>query len=144
MAVDFKKLLSKNMDEVERPRPLAPGTYYGRVSKFSVDVSKEKKTPYVRLLLAVTSAGDGVDLDSLNGVDLSKKQLRKDFYLTNDAEYRLKDFLKSCGIQVAGRSFESTIPEAVNAPVIMEVTQRAATDGSGEFYNDVGLLKGQP
>jgi hypothetical protein len=144
MAVDFKKLLSKNMDESERPRPLAPGTYYGRVTKFICDVSKEKKTPYVRFLLAVTSAGEGVDSESLNGVDLSKKQLRKDFYLTNDADYRLKDFIKSCGIQVAGRSFESTLPDTVNAPVIMEVTQRAATDGSGEFYNDVNIIKGQP
>src|SRR3974390_1161618 len=144
MAVDFKKLLSKNMDEVERPRPLAPGTYYGRIAKFSCDVSKERKTPYVRLFLSVTSAGEGVDLDSLNGVDLSKKQLRKDFYLTPDSEYRLKEFLKSCGIQVAGRSFESTLPESINSPVIIEVTQRAATDGSGEFYNDVNALKGQP
>jgi len=144
MAVDFKKLLSKNMDESERPRPLPPGTYFGRVSKISYDVSKEKKTPYVRFLLSVTSAGDGVDEEALNGVDLSKKQLRKDFYMTQDADYRLKDFIKSCGIQVAGRSFESTLPDTMNAPVIMEVTQRAAQDGSGEFYNDVGLLKGQP
>ena len=144
MAVDFKKLLAKNLDEVERPRPLPPGTYYGRVSKFTVDVSKEKKTPFVRFLVAVTSAGDGVDAESLNGVDLSKKQLRKDYYLTQDADYRLKDFIKSCGIQVAGRSFESTLPDTMNAPVIMEVTQRAATDGSGEFYNDVGSMKGQP
>ena len=144
MAVDFKKLLSKNMDEVERPRPLPPGTYYGRVTKFTVDVSKEKKTPDVRFFLSVTSAGDGVDADSLNGVDLSKKQLRKDYYLTQDADYRLKEFIKSCGIQVAGRSFESTLPDTTNAPVIMEVTQRGATDGSGEFYNDVNTMKGQP
>lgn len=144
MAADFKKLLSKNLDEVERPKPLPPGTYYGRVTKYALDVSKEKKTPYVRFSLAVTSAGDGVEADALNGVDLSKKQLRKDFYLTHDADWRLKEFIKSCGVQVAGRSFESTIPDTMNSPVIIEVTQRPATDGSGEFFNDVGALKGQP
>jgi len=144
MSVDFSKLLSKNMDEAERPKPLPPGTYHGRVTKHSLDASKEKKTPYVRFELQVVSAGDGIDPDALDGIDLSKKSLRKDFYLTPDADYRLKEFLKSCGIQTAGRSFAEALPEAINAPVLIDVTQRAATDGSGEFYNDVNKLAGEP
>lgn len=144
MASDFSKLLSKNMDGVERPKPLPPGTYYGRIEKFSVDESKEKKTPFVRFNLKVTSADESIDADAVNGIDLSKKQLRKDFYLTPDADYRLKEFLKSCGIKVQGRTFGEVLPETVNSPVIMEVTQRAAQDGSGELYNDVNSLKGQP
>ena len=45
-----------------------------------------------------------------NPIDFSKWTPARDFYLTDDAIYRLKDFLKSLGIPTDGRSFMETIP----------------------------------
>lgn len=142
MAVDFKSLLSKNMDEVKRPVPLPPGTYRGVVAKFEFKESQEKKTPFVRFMIQITAPGDDVAGDpNLAKIDLSKKQLRKDFYLTPDAEYRLKEFIDSCGIATKGQSFGVSIPNTQNAPVLIEVTQRPGQE-DGEFFNDIGSIKG--
>lgn len=141
MAVDFKTLLSKPMDTVEKPKPLPAGTYNGSVQKYEFMESKEKKTPYARMHMSVHSAGADVDPDSLAGVDLSKKTLRKDFYLTDDAAYRLKDFIESCGVQTAGRTIGETIPELLNAQVLIDVTQRPSEDGS-DIFNDVRSVRG--
>jgi hypothetical protein len=133
--------LSKPTDSIEKPKPLPAGTYNGVISKYEFGESKEKKTPYVRYHLTAHSAGEDVDPDSIEGIDLSKKSLRRDFYLTEDAMYRVKDFLDSVGVSTSGRSLGEVIPEAINAAVLISVTQRSSPDGS-EIYNDVGNVVG--
>lgn len=142
MTVDFKSLLSKPADTVERPKPLPAGTYHGMIGAYKFDESKNKKTPYVRFDLKVHRAGSDVDPEAVNGIDLSKKNLRRDYYLTDDALYRLKDLIESCGISTTGRSFNELIPELLNKQVIIGVTQRPSEDGT-EFYNDVKELAGE-
>jgi len=138
---DFKSLLSKPMDEIERPKPLPAGTYVGRIVKYDFAESQEKKTPYLRYTVQPEEVGDDVSPEDLAGVDMTKKQLRKDFYLTNDAMYRLKEFLESCGIDVTGRSLGEAIPESRNARVLMGVVQRPSQDGT-EVYNEIRDFKG--
>lgn len=144
MTVDFRKLLDKPMDEIKRPPSLPAGTYFGTVTKYEFGESNNKKTPYLRLLLNVTSAGEDVDQEALKEIDLSKKQLRKDFYITPDAEYRIKEFLESCQIPTTGRALGEAIPDCMNAPVVIEVTLRPnQNDPEAPPNNDVGNLKGQ-
>ena len=142
MTVDFKTLLSKPADSVERPKPLPAGTYHGLITSYKYDESQQKKTPYVRLNLVTHRAGEDVDAELLNGVDLSKKQLRRDYFLTDDAMFRLKDLIESCGVQTTGRSMGELVPELLNKAVIISVVQRPSQDGS-ELYNDVKELAGE-
>jgi hypothetical protein len=140
--VDFSKLLSKPLDDIAKPKPLPVGTYTGVISAYEYKESNnEKKTPYVRFSIKVTGATDDIDSSDLDGVDVAKKLLRKDFYLTDDAQYRVKEFLESAGISTSGRSLGETIPDAVNLPVLVGVTQRSGQDGT-EIYNDVNTLTG--
>lgn len=141
MAVDFKTLLAKPTDSIEKPKPLPAGTYNGVISKYEFGESKEKKTPFVRYFLTCHSACDDVDADSVAGIDLSKKALRRDYYLTEDAMYRVKDLLESVGVSCTGRSLGEVIPEAINASVLISVTWRSSPDGS-ETYNDVTGIVG--
>jgi hypothetical protein len=53
----------------------------------------------------------------------------------------VKEFLESAGISTSGRSLGETIPDAVNLPVLVGVTQRSGQDGT-EIYNDVNTLTG--
>lgn len=142
MAVDLSKLLSRPVDDAKRPVPLPAGMYTGNIAKFSFDVSREKKTPFCRFMVNITAADQSVDATLLDGIDLSKKQLRKDFYLTPDSEYRLADFLHSCGIQTAGQSWGATIPNCVNAQVQITVIQKQNPNDPAEFFNEVGDIKG--
>jgi hypothetical protein len=141
IATDFRSLLAKPADSIEKPKPLPAGTYTGTINKYEYGKSKEKKTPYVRYFLQINEAGEDVDPVELDGVDLSKKQLRRDYYLTDDAEYRVKELWESCGIDGTGRSLGEILPDLIGCSVIIEVTQRNSEDGL-TTYNDVGNLKG--
>ena len=143
MAVDFKSLLSKPLDEVKAPVPLPAGTYHGIIKEYKFDESKEKKTPFIRFTIQLTGAGDDVEPEEVATIDWSKKQLRKDFYLTEDALFRFKKFLESLGIDTVGKSFDSLIPETQGANVLVEVTQRPNTQNPEEPpFNDVKSIVG--
>lgn len=141
MTVDFKTLLQKPADEIKRPPVLPAGTYHGVVKSYEFKESKEKKTPYCEVTVGVQGPGDGIDPESVAGVDFSKKQMRTNFFLTEDAVYRLKEFLESCGHTTVGKTLGEVIPEMVNSAILIEVTQRNSPDGS-EIFNDVKKISG--
>lgn len=145
-APDFTQLLKTNLDTVKRPPTLPAGTFHGRITKYEFGESKEKKTPYVRFHVQLLSPGADIaseDMQDADGtpIDISKRQLRQDFFLTQDSMYRIKEFMESCGISTSGRSLDITIPELLNAPVLVGVVQSNSRDGS-EIYNNIGSLKG--
>ncbi len=124
MSVDFKKLLSVNLDEVKAPAALPEGTYHGTIASFEYGDNNKNKTPYVRFGLKFHSAGNDVDPKDMADIDLSARKMSTDFYLTPDARFRLKDFLESLGMKTSGSTFDELIPEAVGQSVIAYVTQR--------------------
>lgn len=101
--VDFNALLDKQADEVRPPEPLPFGTYTFMVRGKEYGTSTQKHTPYVRFFLKPQSPDADVDTEALSGVDLSTKELRDDFYLTEAAMFRLKNFIEACGIETTGR-----------------------------------------
>lgn len=140
MAVDFSKLLGKPLDSVERPKPLPAGTYYGSIKNFEPVEIGQNKTPAIRFNLSLASPGEDIDPNDLQGIDLSKRTMRKEYYLTPESEYRLKEFIASLGIQTAGRSFEETLPETLNQQVMIAVIQKSSQNGE-EIFNNVDSVK---
>ncbi len=143
MAVDFAKLLSKPLDDVKKPPAWPAGTYLGHVSKFEFGDQNKNNTPYARFTIHVTSAGPGLEPAELEGIDFQKgRDFRKDFYLSDDAEWRLKEFIESCGVPTAGRTFAETVPECANAQVQIEVVQQNSQRNAEELVNFAGEVKG--
>lgn len=140
--VDLKSLLSKPMDDVKPPVPLPAGTYHGVVKGQSFGESRQKKTPFVRYEFTLHSAGDDVDASQLEGVDLSTKSPRFDFYLTDNSDFRLKDFLTSVGVKTEGRSLGECIAEAVGCEVVLTIIQRYDEKDTSKVYTDVTDVKG--
>ena len=141
MSVSFKDLLSKPLDEVKKPPPLPAGTWFGVIRKHEFELSREKKTPNVRFTFGMTGPGEDIDPSSLDGVDYLAKTVSKTFWLTPDAEYRLKEFLEDLNISTTGRTFFEALPETVNLSVMMEITQRSSKDGK-DIFNDVNKVTG--
>ena len=138
---DFRELLAKPMDDVKRPPALPAGVYHGVVSNHEFGTSSRKQTPFVRYTYTLQSLHEG-DEANLEGIDLSKRNPASTFYITEDALYRLKDFLESVGVSVGGRAVSECIPEAMNARVLVTITQRNSEDGK-EIYNDVASVRGE-
>src|ERR1044071_3879964 len=92
LAADFRHLLQKPVGSAKKPKPFPVGTYTGKIDKYELGESSEKKTPYCRLFVTPLAAGEGVDQGQLatSEIELGKRQIRKDYYLTDDALWRFQ------------------------------------------------------
>lgn len=146
MAVDFSKLLSKPLDDVKKPPALPAGTYYGFIKKYEFGDNNTNKTPYARFEIHLTEPGEGfdpADLELIRATDITKKAYRKDFFLTDEADWRLKAFIDSCGVQTAGRTFAETVPELLNMQVQCEMILQNSQKNEKEQVNFLGDVAGR-
>ena len=142
--VDFKTLLNKPVTEEAKRQPSLPaGTYNGTVVKWEPGESAQKKTPFVRFFVQLTSPGEDIEAEGLVGISLEKKQMRRDFFLTEDALYRLHEFLGSVGVDFMGRSLGESLPECIGKDVICSITAKMnQTDPTQPPYNEISSMKG--
>ena len=151
---DFKSLLSRKVDDAERPDVLPAGRYEGVVVDYMPKESNTAdKTPQVQVNVRLTAATEDVDPEDLvnpkgKEIRVADRRMRHDFWLDEENQWKLSEFIRSCGVETAGRSFGETLPEVKNAPVFVLVTQtpdkqKRNEDGSPIIYNNVARLTGQ-
>lgn len=141
---DFASLLRKPAGQGKKPPVLDVGNYPGVVKSFEVGDKNKNKTPYVRFHLQPTGWPDGASPqvhEDGTPIDLTKRQMRRDYFLTDDAVYRLDEFLRSCGIDLTGRGYDECLPEANGKAVVIEVKQYM-NQTSNEPGNEVGSVVG--
>ena len=142
MSVNFKELITVNLDDIKAPAALPEGTYHGVIGSFEFGDNNKNKTPYVRFGLKLQSAGDDIDAADLAGIELGSRKLSTDFYLTPDAQWRLKEFLNSLGFK--GVTLEEALPDTVGQSVIVYVTQRFNPERPDDPpRNNVKSVKGE-
>jgi hypothetical protein len=144
MAPVFSDLLKRPSGEGKRPSALPVGSYPGIVRKWEsgegLPYDKgDVKTPFVRFFLGFTGTPEDADPADFEGIDVSKRQVRKEFELTDERIYQLDEFIASCGVSL-GRAYEEILPEVVGAPVLVEMKQRMGKDN--EIYDQVGKVTG--
>lgn len=138
MATSFKELLGKKADDA-KPQPAYPaGTYYGKLGKYTFGDQNKNKTPYVRFNVTATGLGEDVDEQEFNqlGIKLGEKQFRLDFFLTDEADYRLKDFIQSLGIETAGKTFNELLPDLPGSDIMFQLSMQAARNPDGSDAED--------
>lgn len=141
--VDFRKLLDVQADTIQPPKALPTGNYFGNIKSFETGQSSEKQTPFIRFHFTLTHASPDIEESELEGIDLAKKNLRTDFYLTDDSKYRIVQFLESVGLNIKGRTVSELLPETQGLPVQIAVTQRFnKKDPSAPPFNEVAKVTG--
>lgn len=136
---DFKTLLQKPAGEAKKPPALPAGDYPGIIKAWELGDNNKNKTPYVRFTVGLVAAP--ADVEMPEGVDLAKRQMRRDYYLTDDALWRLDEFLRSLNLGGDGRSYEETLPEAQNASVLASVKQEL-NQTTNDVFNSIDKLVG--
>lgn len=142
--VSFSSILDKPSSDVERPKPLPTGTYQCVVDgQPRMDKSSKKGTPFVEFALRPMAALDDVDEDDLNASltsadgtvkPLADKRIRATFYLTEDAAWRLKNFLvNDLQITEGKKKIGQLISEAQNREVLAMLKHVPSEDGTGIF-----------
>lgn len=145
---DFNSLLSRPADTFKEPPPLPAGTYNGIIQNHEFGTSRQKQTPYVRFNFVLTGAGEDVEASELEGIELNKKKLHTDFYITEDSLFRLTNFLRSCGLNT-NKPVAETIPETTGCEIRAFITQRMEQVQPGQpvpenprKFNDVANISG--
>jgi len=136
----FMDALNRKADDIEKPKPLPVGTYIGTVAgPAEIKEIGQNNTPAAIFQFNILSADADVDTEALTHAGgCQGKRLRQTFFLTEDALYRLKDFLvEICGIEASGRTVGEMLPDAVNRMVKMTVKHRPSPDGT-QIYAEIG------
>ncbi len=151
MVVNIKALMDRPVESAKKPSLKPAGVYTGVIGSFKFDESSRKKTPFVRLSVKNCMPGDGITPEQLidpedgTPMDLSRWNPYEDYYLTEDALYRVRELMESCQMKVAGRSFSETVPELVNQPVAFQYVHETLTDdrtGETRIVGKIGQMKG--
>jgi hypothetical protein len=143
---NYNTLLDKTVGSAERPKAVPLGIYQGIITEMGFDVSSKKKTPYVRYSVRPIKPVNGVDPDlfeAAGGQDrLNKMKIGLDFYLTEDAMWRLREFLEdSLRIDCTTRSFKEAIPYAVNQQIYFVMDVQVSDDGKASYNQIKSVLK---
>ncbi len=150
MAFDASNFLDMPSGKTVRPAALPIETYPGIVTSFERSESR-RKTPIARFNVRLRdwpasipesarmqADGDGV----LQSIDLSKRTYRADFFITEDALYRLDEFLRSCGIEPDGTPYGALCARAIGCPVSVDMGQYIS-ESTGEIGNQVNKIYGE-
>lgn len=138
---NLRDLLSRPAEGFKAPPPLPSGTYYGVIKGSEYGESREKKTPFVRFHIGLMSPGNDIDPSMLQGIELGRRDQRIDFFLTEDATFRLVDFAKTCNISVEGRTIGELVQElGLNVGVKVELVQ--VPGNNGQVYVNVKDIQG--
>ncbi len=130
---NFSDILDLETSETERPKPLPQGTYTCVVQGLPrYDKSSKKQTPFVEFTLAPNGVLDDVDAEALEDMGgFAGKTIRATYYLTDDALWRLKEFLAHCGIEDG--KYRDCIDQTPGCSVGAVLRHKASQDGTGVF-----------
>lgn len=138
MTADFSSILSNaKLGEIEKPKPVPVGSYLAMVKNVEFkEGTGEKKTPFARVNLELVSAMEDVDQDALASAGgLQNKRTKVDFYLTDQAMFRLQDFiLKDCALELNGMSLDQAIPQLTNQQVGVKIKHEVSTRDPDTVY----------
>ncbi len=142
--VDFRALLQTQVEDAERPPTFPIGNYESIVTGHEMGKSAKKGTPFVRFHIKLISPTEDVDPElfaECGGIAklTDRKAMHKDFYITGDALYRLREFLEGpCQLSCSGRAFDEVIPEATNISILSHIAHRQGEGTkSNETYMDL-------
>lgn len=135
-ATKIEDILDRPSNEAEAPKSMPAGNYRCRVQGLPrFDKSSKKQTPFVEFLLIPTAALDDVDEAELTEAGgLADKTIKATFYLTDNSEYRLREFLDACGVaeeddEGNAASHRERIEATPNCEVLVTMVHEPSADG---------------
>lgn len=144
---NFGAILDRKPTAIERPKILPVGSYIVVVQGMPrQDKSQKKQTPFYEYTCKYLQAMDDVDQDELEAAltraDGTKKSLgdmtvRLTYYLTEDAVWRLKQFLEHCGLEEDDfESLRQMAESAGGCQLVVKLRHKPTDDGEG-MYSEV-------
>jgi hypothetical protein len=135
----FEEILNKPAEEIQRPPPYPVGSYLVQIKGTPVfGESSQKKTKYVAFTGQFLQPMDDVnpqELQAFGGIQGKELKAGRNgliYYITDDAVWRLKEFLVDhLGLDEGGKGLKELIAEAPGHQVVVTYRQEPTQDGKG-------------
>ena len=151
---DFSHLYKRPAGLSAEPKALPQEQYPGIIKFFEFAETSTQKIPVVRVHLALLGWPDSVQekdryLTDGEGkqvpIEITKKQFRRDFMtpedFSNPAWFYFDQFLRTCGLEPQGHSYEELIPQLIGQRVTVEI-QQYLNQNTNNIGNQVGRVFG--
>jgi len=138
----FQDVLNKPAAEIEPPKALPIGTYLCLVDGAPEIAQRGKNNNYCAIFkLKPVQPQPDVDqaalADTLKGAALADKKINHTLWITDDAAWRLDQFLaEHLGIDKGKKTLGEMIPESAGKQVLVTLGHRASEDGK-QVYHEV-------
>lgn len=135
-------MLDESVDEVVRPKPLPAGNYVFNVGEYKLGKSAKKGTDFVSITLTPVQPQEDVDADelsaSLGDKTLADKSMKVDFYLTQDALWRLDEFLmEKLGLNEKGQSRSQRLEAMAGRQVVGQISHSPSARDENVVYANI-------
>jgi hypothetical protein len=136
----FASVLDAPVDSIERPKPLPVGTYAWAIEgRPEITKSKNKGTDQVNFVVSCLGPADDVDASQLSEAGgWQGKKMRLSFWPTENAAYRLKEFLlDDLQLEGEGKSMRALLDECSGMQFSGHVKHEMVTkDGQGRTLEE--------
>jgi len=148
-ATDFQSLLEKPLDAFQKPKPTPEGNYIFGVKEFNLVPSQDpKKSPYVEFTFVPKQPQPDVDealvAEWLDGNPITSKIVKKKFFITPDALFRLTDFATHCGVDIAGMSVSQVLQSCPGKEFLGAVKHSIGQKDPSQIYAEVATTAAVP
>jgi hypothetical protein len=133
----FEDILNMPASEIKAPEALPVGTYHCLIDgPPTPGKSSQKQTDFLQFKFRILSAQQDVDAAKAVEQQVVGKNFTNDFYITEDAVWRLKEFLSDhLGIEAAnGASLKELISQAPGKQVLVKLAHQQSQDGKRVFH----------
>lgn len=97
--LDFNSLANTKAGDVKAPTLLPIGHYLAMIAGAMTPHPAKSGNVAMRFPISILSAEDDVDQEQLEAAGgIPDKKYNMDFWMSQDAQYRFTDFVKSCGL----------------------------------------------
>lgn len=138
----FEDILNKPASELKAPPAFPVGTYHCVVDgPAEQGKSSKKQTDFLRFKFKIVRPQEDVNAEEAQLAQVQGKTVTEDFYITDTAAYRVKEFLvDTLGIEPGeeGSPSEKTITqmlmEAPNKQLLVKLKHELSQDGKRVFH----------
>lgn len=136
----FEEILNKPSSEIKAPQAYPVGTYHCIVDgPPTPGKSSQKQTDFLQFKFKILSPMQDVDAAQAAEHQIAGKTITTDYYITENAAWRLKEFLvEHLGIEETNSSGEKSLKEMVSeAPskqVLVKLRHELSQDGKRVFH----------
>jgi|SRR5215831_9781758 len=131
----FEEILNTPASDIKPPEAYPVGTYHCLiVGPPTPGKSSQKQTDYLRFEYKILAPFKDVDTAKAAEQQVVGKSIHEDYYITGNAEWRLKDMLKNADISEEGKTLREMISEAPGKQILVTLRHEASQDGKRVFH----------